>query len=415
MSSVDRVKTFTLFWPTFTVDAAKAAGLEGKPLEALESDGTHRTRFTRTGVKPGDTVIVMTTLGRTLYLMGALRVTGVHKARPGEAERVTGESLAPLRFDVRLPADLARRWAWSVTGRKFGPVGGDPTGIHLLAPRSATVMMKHLAAPRPEQAARTSDVVRLEKVAQQRDAKVSEARVLCDAWLEAGDARAELMSLELAIAEAPTPERAAELDAQLRAVVAEAPHLTRLAGGYPWRAKWLDRPYEVIEASYALGAKTDALLARSVVERTRRLFPDGRTWWLSLPRALSGPVLRDAGEALERFAERRQQAPRETTIEYWVRWNVEDEQLISEMPRVLAVTRDLTMRMSGELAWPGSKQVLPLTHSSTSTVRWNPITFDFGRRRVEATLNVPLPLPGVPALLRHYRDVLKGRSPRSSS
>ncbi len=426
---VAHAKAYTCWWSRDTVAAARKARLDGAPLTSLSSDGTVRSRLSRTGAKPGDTVVLLTQVERKLYLLGAMRVVEVIEdgralrgrrgperlptawLTPGP-ELVLGDSLAPLRFDQPLPAELERRWSWSVTGRKFGPIGGDPTGLHVLAPRTATLALRHLQAPLPERAARTRDVALLERAAQRRGAALSEARVLCDAWHEAGDPRAELLALELAIAEAPSPERAEALDQRLAEVAAQAPHVTEQPGGYPWRAVWKERPVEQLEQRVRFGARSDGLLARSVFERIEMML--GRPGlWLSMPRALSGPVLRDARLALERFAFE-YTLERGDSIDFLVERNVDVERFAAALPRVLAVTRELRLRTSGLLVWPGTRHKLPLGDPATGHLRRSRLVFDFGRGQLVAQLTVPLPLPDVKGLLRHYRDAVRFSSRRAT-
>jgi hypothetical protein len=81
------------------------------------------------------------------------------------------------------------------------------------------------------------------------------AQVLADRWLEKGDVRGELLSLELALARAAVPEVPA-LWARLEGVLHTRAGRAALVrpGGFPFRAVWSLRPH----LNFRLRARTAA-------------------------------------------------------------------------------------------------------------------------------------------------------------
>jgi hypothetical protein len=108
---------FTHYWKNDTFEQMRANGHEGEPL-----DHTAGNTFSNVGVKPGDSVYVITVKKGELFLVGRMKVSNIVHSN-AEAERLLGYDVwpaadhlianenecTPMRFRRRVPLQIVQQ------------------------------------------------------------------------------------------------------------------------------------------------------------------------------------------------------------------------------------------------------------------------------------------------------------------
>ncbi len=261
---------YTMYWPEWMCAAAREQGLEGLGLHALWGGHDHDTSFSRFKVGPGDQVVPVTVVDGVLYALASLEVrqktTGdawlphhpEHartRLRGCGSQVLAGTPGAVLRFDR--PFTAAQLVAWRFDGgRAFKHlVKGRLTrtmslgGVYRVSVDTAKVIDSVLAATVSQAPARELE---LERRLRERPDDEAAARVLSDVLQEAGDLRGEVMALELALAQEPSVERAAALDASHAKLMRSRVGLKKSSGGFPFRSVMGARSFTRVSASFRL-------------------------------------------------------------------------------------------------------------------------------------------------------------------
>lgn len=313
--------TYTMFWPQWMCDRAREQGLEGKPLRLLWGGHNQDTRFSRFKVGPGDTVVPIASVDGVLHALASLHVVEKTSAdawlakNPGDerlrlhgcgSELLVGDGEgAPLRFDRAFTGAQLAKWRYDGTDGerplKFLEKGllkktMSLQGVYRVTPATAKLVASVLAVEAREPEQTTGADLEASLRAAPADEKL--ARVLADAWLEAGDARGEVLAIELALAHETNDARAAELDARHAALMRKGAGMKKQPGGFPFRAMQGGRPFAELRATkLTLAGKDQEAVLRAFAAIAARFLDTGG---FSAVELIRPPGLREPPPALSK-------------------------------------------------------------------------------------------------------------------
>lgn len=285
--------TYTMYWPEWMCEAARGQGLDGQPVHLLWGGHNADSDFGRFKVGPGDTVVPVTSRDGVLYALASVHVTEKTNAdawlerHPGDArlrlhgcggQVLAGTPGAPLRFDRALTPAQLEAWRYDAAkvpralkhltdGRLTRPLSVQ--GVYRVTTETAAVLDGVLGRPPPPAPAPNEATALAQRLRESPDDE-GLARVLADAWQHVGDARGELLALELALRTETSAARAGEWEQRLAAAARKVKGVKQQPGGFPHRAQWGGRDFVELRAvrlPLADGSAAGALsLAQGVVD-----------------------------------------------------------------------------------------------------------------------------------------------------
>lgn len=285
--------TYTMYWPEWMCEAARGQGLDGQPVHLLWGGHNADSDFGRFKVGPGDTVVAVTSRDGVLYALASVHVTEKTSAdawlakHPGDArlrvhgcggQVLAGTPGAPLRFDRALTGRQLEAFRYDAAkapralkhvkdGRLTRPLSVQ--GVYRVTADTAAMLDGVLGRTPPPAPAPNEATALAQRLRESPDDE-GLARVLADAWQHVGDARGELLALELALRTEASAARAVELEQRLAAAARKVKGVKQQPGGFPYRAQWGGRELLELRAqALPLGSAStaDALaLARGLLD-----------------------------------------------------------------------------------------------------------------------------------------------------
>lgn len=311
---------YTMYWPDWMCDRAREQGLEGHLLRLLWGGHNQDTRFSRFKVGPGDRVVPVTAIDGVLHALASVEVvekTSAERWLPAHPEDAAtrlhgcGSELLvarpdagwPLAFNRPFTSQELEQWRYDGTSGprplKFLEHGKlkksmSVQGVYRVTP--STEALVDAAFARATGPAPKTTVTSLEAALRQRPDDEAAARVLADAWLEQGDARGEVLALELALANETEPGEVAALDTRHAALLRATVGSKKVPGGFPFRAFQGGRAFTELGADgLTLRADLPEVMTSAFFELAARL--------LEVEGAHRVEVLRDAGPVLAKRLE----------------------------------------------------------------------------------------------------------------
>lgn len=269
--------TYTMYWPDWMCDRAREQGLEGQPLRLLWGGHNQDSRFSRFKVGPGDVVVPITAVDGVLFALGSLNVVEKTTAEPWVAahpddaklrlhgcgsELLVGDGQGkPLRFDRAFSGPQLEMWTFDGTDGprplKFLEKGRlkktmSLQGVYRVTEKTAEIIGKVLDAPVVE--APKTNATELEAALRRNPKDEQTARVLADAWQDAGDVRGEILALELDLAREEDPAKAAPMDERHAVLMRKSAGLKKQPGGFPFRPVMGARQFIEVSPKLTLAA-----------------------------------------------------------------------------------------------------------------------------------------------------------------
>lgn len=398
-----------MYWPDWMCARAREAGLEGTALRVVWGGHNRDSSFGHSRLGSGDTLVPVTVVDGVVFALARLVVLKKTTAEvwlaanPGDAvtklhgcgaEVVVAAdgSALPLAFDRPFNSDELDAWRYDGSagprplkflegGRLKKPLSMQ--GIYRVTPATQTLIEAVLArtkAPKAKTAA-----AELEAALARSPADERAARVLADAWQDAGDARGEVMAIELALAREHDLERARGLDARHAALLRQAGAKKR-PGGFPFRMLQGARGFEVLVVAEAplAGSTPSARLDALAAFCGRVLEPAGASSLEVHTRTISAR----AQEVLDALGAVRQPGP-SNVFSRKARFST------AELEQVALTEGALRLVFAGSLRAADDGPALPLQHGS----QWlgSPLTSEVRASlvdgRLTATLRAPLGTP----------------------
>lgn len=285
-----------MYWPDWMCERAREQGLEGQRLRLLWGGHNQDTRFSRFKVGPGDRVVPVTSIDGVLYALACVEVATKTDAdawlprHPEDAKtRLHGcgsELLVAregagvtLAFSRAFDAKALARWRYDGSSgpRPLKYVEGgrlkktlSVQGVYRVTADTERLVDEVLATPVVRAPKTTATDLKAALKAKPDDEGA--ARVLADAWQDAGDVRGEVLALELGLAAELDPAAAARLDERHAALMRAKAGLKKLPGGFPLRSAQGGRDFiELSTGALALRAATPPALLEAFFELAHRL------------------------------------------------------------------------------------------------------------------------------------------------